>query len=193
VISILAGGKESAIDINDLEVKNDFDTFKAMANGTTQTTLAFEELAKSNPSITFIHKYPGFVNTGVIDKFLATSKGLIAVLATIARWLVLPIVNFFSTTVDEAGERGLFLATSARYPPAKSSTGFTGITLPKGVKVADSSVIKDGQGNGVYRLGPLDESAPDTEVLPGYRSEGVDSKVWEATLATWERALQRSE
>src|SRR6266536_1067104 len=131
VISILAGGKESAIDINDLEVQNDFNAFKAMANGTTQTTLAFEELAKSNPSITFIHKYPGFVNTGAIDKFLATSKGLIAVAATIVRWLVLPIVNLFSTTVDEAGERGLFLATSARFPPAKPSTGFTGVALPK--------------------------------------------------------------
>jgi hypothetical protein len=56
VISILAGGKEKDIDINDLEVRNDFNFAKAASNGTTQTTLAFEELAKSYPSITFIHK-----------------------------------------------------------------------------------------------------------------------------------------
>jgi NAD(P)-dependent dehydrogenase (short-subunit alcohol dehydrogenase family) len=56
VISILAGGKESAIDLNDLEVHNDFSMVKAAANGTTQTTLAFEELAKTHPSISFIRK-----------------------------------------------------------------------------------------------------------------------------------------
>jgi hypothetical protein len=47
---------EKAIDINDLEVRNDFSLAKAASNGTTQTTLAFEELAKSYPSVTFIHK-----------------------------------------------------------------------------------------------------------------------------------------
>lgn len=54
VISILAGGQESSLDLDDLEVKNNFNTFKAAANGTTQTTLAFEELAKSYPGVTFM-------------------------------------------------------------------------------------------------------------------------------------------
>ncbi|KAH7321556.1 hypothetical protein BKA65DRAFT_512452 [Rhexocercosporidium sp. MPI-PUGE-AT-0058] len=190
VISILAGGQESAIDITDLEVKNDFTFIKAAENGTTQTTLAFEELAKFNPTITFIHKYPGFVNSGVLDRLLASASGLYAIPAALGRCL-LPIVNLFSMTIDEAGERVLFLATSSRYP---SSTigGIAGVELPAGLKVAEASVTKDGVGNGVYRLGPNDESAKESPVLPGYRQDGVDKLVWEETQAVWERALARS-
>ncbi|KAF4628790.1 hypothetical protein G7Y89_g9365 [Cudoniella acicularis] len=192
VISILAGGKESEIDLNDLEVRNNFSGLKAMSNGTTQTTLAFEELAKFYPSITFIHKFPGFVNTGVLSKMMATAKGIYAIPATAVRYLVLPIVNLFSTSVDEAGERGLFLATSSRYPSAKPNTESTGAPLPKGVEVAMSSIVKGGQGNGVYRLGPLDESADDTPALIGYRLENSGKTVWEETQAVFDRALERS-
>ncbi|KAG4423333.1 hypothetical protein IFR04_003567 [Cadophora malorum] len=191
VITILAGGQESAIDINDLEVKNNFTFIKAAENGTTQTTLALEELAKSNPTITFIHKYPGFVNSGVIDRLLATAPGLFTIPATIGRWLILPVVNLFSMTVDEAGERVLFLATSSRYPASKMS-GTAGVPLQPGMKVAEASVVKDGVINGVYRVGPNDESAKESPVLPGYRADGVDALVWEKTLSTWERALARS-
>ncbi|KAE8447392.1 hypothetical protein EG329_010806 [Mollisiaceae sp. DMI_Dod_QoI] len=191
VVSILAGGQETAIDINDLEVRNDFSFMKAAKNGTTQTTLAFEELAKSYPSISFIHKYPGFVNTGVIARLLATAPGIFYYPATLASWLVLPIVNLFSTTVDEAGERGLFLVTSARYPPAKPKTEFVGVQV-QGVPVAESSVVKDGHGNGVYRLNANDESADESPVLPGYRLDEVGKTVWEETQAAWDRALERS-
>ena len=76
VVSILAGGKESAVDVNDLEVRKDFSLTKAAGNGTTQTTLAFEELARSYPTVSFVHKYPGIVNTGVIDRLLETAPGI---------------------------------------------------------------------------------------------------------------------
>ncbi|CZS92859.1 uncharacterized protein RAG0_03365 [Rhynchosporium agropyri] len=132
-ISILAGGQESAIDIHDLEVKNYFTFIKAAENGTTQTTLAFEELAKTNPEITFIHKYPGFVNSGVIDRLLASAAGLYTIPAYVARWTMVPIANIFSMTVDEAGERILFLATSSRFP-ASRTTETVGVPLPSGIK-----------------------------------------------------------
>ncbi|KAK0100088.1 hypothetical protein ONS95_013100 [Cadophora gregata] len=191
VISILAGGQEAAIDVHDLEVKNNFTFIKAAENGTTQTTLAFEELAKSNPTITFIHKYPGFVNSGVLDRLLASASGLYTIPATVGRWLILPVVNLFSMTVDEAGERVLFLATSSRYPASKTASS-AGVPLQPGMKVAEASVENDGISNGVYRLGPNDESAKESPVLPGYRSDGVDTLVWESTQAVWEKALARS-
>ncbi|KAM3071927.1 hypothetical protein ACMFMG_008392 [Clarireedia jacksonii] len=191
VISILAGGKESAIDLDDLEVKNNFSTMKAAKNGTTQTTLAFEELAKQWPGISFVHKFPGFVDTGVLDRLMKTTKGFLWGPAMVFRWAILPIVNLFSTTVEEAGERGLFIATSARYPPANGAKAT--VELPDGVQVAKPSVIDvEGKGNGVYRLGPDDETAPDGDVLPAYRKENAGAKVWESTLAVWERALGRS-
>lgn len=192
MVSILAGGKEKAIDLNDLEVKNDFTFLKAASNGTGQTTLAFEELAKANPSISFIHKYPGFVDTGVIARLLATVPGILSIPATIVSWALLPIVNLFSYTVEEAGERGLFIATSARYPPAQPKTAYLGVELPKGVHVAEASVVKEGKGNGMYRLGGNDESAAEAPILVEYRADDVGKKVWEETQAVWERALERS-
>jgi hypothetical protein len=110
----------------------------------------------------------------------------------VAKWAILPIVNWFSMTIDEAGERGLFLATSARYPPSKPKTDFVGVELPQGLEVANTSVIKDGVSNGVYRLGSLDDSAPDGDVLPGYRLDNVGKTVWEETQAVWDRAISRA-
>lgn len=192
VISILAGGQESAIDLTDLEVKNNFTFIKGAENGTTQTTLAFEELAKHYPSISFIHKYPGFVNSGVVSRLLGTASGIYAIPAFLARWIVVPIVSLFSMSVDEAGERGMFLATSSRYPPAEPKSEFVGTLLPTGVTVAESSVVKDGKGNGVYRLGALDESAAASPVLEGYRAEGADKLVWNSMSSVFERALGRA-
>ena len=193
VISILAGGREKPIDVTNLELKRDFNAMTATTNGTTQTTLALEELAKSNPDITFIHKYPGFVDTGVLHRLMGTAKGIYVLPALFADWLILPVMTFLlAISVDEAGERGLFLATSARYPPSKPKGDFVGTPLPKGVEVAKSSAEVDGVPNGVYRLGAKDDSAPEAEILPVYRRDGTETIVWEETLKVWERALGRS-
>lgn len=135
---------------------------KAAGNGTTQTTLAFEHLAVSHPKITFIHKYPGFVNTGVVARLMGTTTGLWTIPASVFRWLLLPVVNLFSMGVEEAGERGVYLATSERYTP------------------------------GVWRVGAKDEEAEATAALVKHREDGDAEKVWESTVAVWERALARS-
>lgn len=192
IVAILAGGKEVELDFNDLEIKNNFNGFKAAANGATQTTLAFEELAKTNPHITFIHKYPGFVATGVIDKLMGTATGLYAIPAQIARWVLVPIIQLFSSSTDVAGERGLFVATSARYPPAQPKAEALGVGLPKGVEAAKASIVTEGNGNGVYLLDESDESTPDAPVMSGYRQGGKGAVVWEDTQAVWDRALERS-
>lgn len=112
----------------------------------------------------------------------------------LARWIVIPVVNVFGTTVDKAGERGLFVATSAKYPPAKPKDPmYVGVALPKGVQVAKSSVVEEGKGNGVYRLDAYGESVENESdsVLAGYRLDDVGKRVWEHTVAVWDRALER--
>ena len=105
--------------------------------------------------------------------------------------MVVPVLNLLSTTVEESGERGLFLATSARYPPANpTGEGFM-VLPPKGVDIAKSSNEKDGKGNGVYRIDNYGESAPDNPVLAEYRKEGAGKAIWEGTEAVWKRALER--
>lgn len=179
---------ESEIDLQDLEIKNDFKAQKAMKYSTTQTTLAFEELARSNPSVTFIHKYPGFVNTGAVGRFMGSQKGFAAIPATFFRWFILPFVNLLATSVEEAGERGLFLATSVRYPPSEPKMGveWTSV-LPKGVETA-----KDIEGTGVYILGPADDSKDITPALAALRAQGGSKIVWESALSVFERATGSS-
>ncbi|KAH6684112.1 hypothetical protein B0J14DRAFT_4716 [Halenospora varia] len=192
VISILAGGKEKPIDLTDLELRSNFSQLKAMSHGTTMMTLAFEELAKEWRGVVFVHKYPGFVDTGAVARFLSSVRGVWGVPAFLARVLLLPGINLFSTSIEQAGERVLFLMTSARYPPAKAKGEYAGVEMPVGLEVARSSVVDDnGVGNGVYRLGATDESAEEAEILVKYRKEGAGKLVWEHTEKVWERALAR--
>src|SRR5277367_5899564 len=187
VISILAGGKERGLDLNDLELRNYPPLKLKFSTPTTMTTLSFEHLAQQYPNITFCHVYPGFVNTGQLDRMMLTTKGLWRIPAEVARWTLIPLLSLLARSVEEAGERGLFVATSGKYPPAEGKD--VGVELPEGVEVAKSS---DGKGNGVYRLEDNGESAKNEcdEVLERYRSEGVGEKVWQATLDVWERALK---
>lgn len=187
----MAGGKERELDLNDLECKVNFSAIRAAGVGAAQTTLAFEELAKAHPKIAFIHKYPGFVNTGAAGKILNSVPGILAIPARLINWLILPILTyFFATTPEIAGERGLFLATSARFPPSKPDA--PGVALPNGVEVAKSTIVTDGRGNGVYTLDENDEATPDSSVMPGYRADGTGKIVWQETLAVWDRAIGRS-
>jgi hypothetical protein len=52
---------------------------------------------------------PGFVDTGVVGRLLGTAKGILAVPATLAKWVILPVINTLSMSVDVAGERGIVL------------------------------------------------------------------------------------
>jgi hypothetical protein len=185
-VSVLGGGRERSLDLTDIEMQKGFSTPKAMLISITLHTLAIEELAKENPTVTFIHKHPGFVETGVIARFMDTMTGVLWLPAQFFKYIILPFLNLFSTSVEEAGERGLFLATSARYPPAKG--GDAGVPLPKGLEVAKDSA----EGNGVYLLNSTDGTQPVTPALKALREERGGEIVWESTLSVWERALQRS-
>ena len=95
-----------------------------------------------------------------------------------------------------AGEWGLFIATSAKYPPAEpKDSADTGVPLPKGVQAAKSSLVKDGKGNGVYRLDQDGESVENEgdKFLADMRSDGAGKRVWEKTLEVWNRALHGAE
>jgi len=192
VVSVLGGGKESAIDTNDLQVKN-YTLINAISANNMKTTLIMEFLAKVHPEISFCHTYPGFVNTGQLDRLMLTAKGIWSIPASVARYTLVPFVSWFARTPDQAGEYGLFIATSERYPSAKPKEGKSaGVKLPEGVGIAESSVVVDGKGNGVYRLDQNGDSSPDSKDLIKYREEKLAEKVWEETEDTWNKAIERA-
>jgi hypothetical protein len=171
----------------DLEFKKNYNGFKAASVGATQLTLAFEELAKTHPRVSWVHKYPGFVDTGTAGKILSSTTGAFNIPARAIKHLLVPAMSkLFAMPQSVAGERALFISTSARYPAAEVAPDAA--PLPAGVTVAKSTVVTAGKGNGVYTLDPEDETV-DNAVMPTHRAKGNGAIVWTETQAVWDRAV----
>lgn len=117
VLTILAAGQEGAINTSDLGLvkAENYNLLKSSNQSAAMMSLAFEHLSKENPGISFIHQYPGFVDTSVAKKMFEGLSGWLAPVGWLVRWILLPFATLFSTSVEEAGERGLYLATSSTY------------------------------------------------------------------------------
>jgi hypothetical protein len=197
VISILVAGSESRIDPKDLTSVNKLPVSRAVEPAATMTSLIFEELANDNPTISFIHSYPGWVNTQIMDHLFASTPGMWWGLAQIPRFTVFPILNRFAfISADEAGERTLFLATSTRYPPSvdhETTRKFGGwVERPAGVCVARSTIMYEGKGNGAYRTDWNGKEQKESKILGALRKDGGGKAVLEHTLGVFEKATKRS-
>jgi len=145
-----------------------------MTHSVVMTDLAFEELAKQESSISFVHAYPGEVKTGFFRSAgtMANIGGKI-LYALLAPWMV---------GLEESGERHLYAATSAAYP---SKEGPKGVELQDGVEVASGS---DGVvGSGAYLLNWDGMITGKMELLREYREKGVGQMIWNHTLEILER------
>ncbi|KAK3356753.1 hypothetical protein B0T25DRAFT_497447 [Lasiosphaeria hispida] len=173
VVTVFAGTKEGAVDKTDFQGRNiSFLTSKGRGQFSSMMTLALEAIAQGAPTVSFIHVYPGFVKTN----FGNDVEGM-TFAALRAIWeAVFPVIGrFLATPVDEAGERHLFLATSARFP----GTGtVAGVPLPQGVTVARGADGKS--GSGVYSVSNDAEGASSKveKLLGSLREEGMVRHVW---------------
>jgi hypothetical protein len=145
------------------------------------TDMALETLAEQAPEVTFINDYPGAVKTGIGRE----SNTLLAWFMTIVLMIIGPLIYI---PIRESGERHLFFATSAKYPPrARSDTAAeasSGVPLSEGVEVASGT---DGKiGSGVYSIHWSGEHAGPkvVELLAGLREQGMAQKVWKHTVGS---------
>jgi len=195
VISILAAGFEGPIDIKNLDCRQHYSFARASRSAATMTDLMFEHIAKRHPMISFIHSFPGRVGTHILDHMLGTASGLLWYPALIPRYTIVPLyTHLLCISAEEAGERTLFLATSAKYPAAKEHelTRKVGgwADLPYGVGAARATVMKDGVGNGVYRTTWDGESCKESKLLDGYREDSLGRLVYEHTMGVFEKAVK---
>lgn len=74
VVSVLGGGLErtTSINLDDLDLKKpgNFSGMNAQVQYVAMNTTALEKLAGDNPDVTFIHSWPGWVNTGNVRRGL---------------------------------------------------------------------------------------------------------------------------
>lgn len=148
-------------------------------------TLVLTEIAAHHPSVSCIHVFPGLVITGGFDAF---SDDWPFPLRFLFRHVALPIMKLFTISLEESGERHLFHATSARYPPARvKESSDAGVALPKGVEVAKGWDWKD--GSGCYLLDQNGEMVGDRKLLEEYRKKDMGKRIWEHTQEVFDRVL----
>ena len=162
---------------------------KLMANrdhAASITTLSLESHHKENPNVSFVHNFPGVVKSGITR---GTSGAVLTALKALAR----VFGSLFYMPADEAGDRHVFLATSARHS-AGSSDLAAGVPL----SVVDGLALARGTdgklGSGVYSINASGESAGSKvdEALVSLRSRGMVEKVMETINADIEEALATS-
>lgn len=180
VVSVLAGGHEGPIDKDDFQSRH-IPFTRARGHNVSMTDLTLESLAQRAPEVSFVHDYPGAVESGFgreVNSF----------------WMRIAITVFkcvgplFYVPSKESGERHLFFATSAMFSPASGSESGAGVSVPDGT-VATATGSNGKQGSGVYVLNWTGDSAgaKSLETLAGLRENGMRELVWEHTMAEFKR------
>jgi hypothetical protein len=180
VVSVFApGNAEYSLQLDDLGLKTHYSLLSSICHPSLMTTFFMESLATKNPSISFLHIYPGLVKTQEMEKseFPAPVKWFI-------KWIMFPLISPFCISVDETGERMLFHATSAKYPALAMRDGrgdeAAWAPLPEGVEVAVGS---DGEkGSGSYCINWDGEMIKNKACLEKYRKKGATEKVSQHTM-----------
>lgn len=170
VVSVFAATKEGPVDTKDFQGWN-VPLMSQRGHASSIVTLSLETLAKKAPDVSFIHNFPGAVRSGIARG----TKGAMFFMFKVVFKVIGPMV--FIPTV-EAGERHVFLATSARYPAGTSGNAASGVPLAGGVAVARGTSSKI--GSGIYSVDAQGESAEPKveELLAQLRKEGMVEKVW---------------
>ncbi|KAF2183872.1 hypothetical protein K469DRAFT_727823 [Zopfia rhizophila CBS 207.26] len=140
--------------------------------------LAFETTLKSpkrrsleNQKIGLVHLLPGLVwGTGL------SIKGLPRWGQFLLDWIAGPLMRSFGYTIDEAGEKVLYAATSEKF----LSVG--GGNQVKAGKGSDGMV-----GSGVYLVQGNSSVMPGNKVLNGFHEQAMDEKVWKHTFEEFEK------
>lgn len=153
--------------IDDMSLKNNYSMLNCLKHATTMNSFAAEELAKANPGTSFIHTYPGVVNTNIAQGFGPVMRTIMSGAMT--------VFSPFTVGIQESGERHLYAATSNAYPPS-AKTGDSAMSGIDGLK-----------GSGAYRLNWNGNVVGKDKILKEYRSQGVGKKIWDHTLEVFEK------
>lgn len=172
VVSVLAAGKEGPLINGDLELKTHYSFSNSANHSSTLTSLFLEEAAARHPTVSFVHEFPGVVKTGLLTgAFPSWMKWML-------EHTIIPVMTPFMVSLQEAGERLVFHATSARYPPRQVAGGskIAGVTLSDGVEVAKGA----NKEAGAYLL-EWNSEETEGKIMAKYREEGMRKQVWDHT------------
>jgi len=183
IVCVGGGGHEGPLDPTDFPALR-VPRHELRGHLITLISLGLEAVARTAPEVSFVHDYPGTVNTTLFSRMKGVPGALMrAYVCLLGPWVCVPI--------EESGERHLYLATSAMFPPLTS--GSAAVQLGDGVDVALGT---NGEiGSGMYSVGWDCESASGAvrELLAGLREKGMVDEVWRHTEGEFKRITELDE
>lgn len=172
VVTVGAGTKEGTIFRDDFQA-NTLGVLSFRGHLTSMITLSLDAVARQAPEVSFVHDYPGFVKTGL-------SRELTGVAASVSKVVFAPLMAVLQIPIEETGERQLYLATSARFPP-RDGGGAEGVALREGVTA--STGFDGTPAGGIYSV-DYEAEGPGQKVeetLQNYKKNNMGDKVWNHT------------
>lgn len=178
VVSVLAPGRESAaFDLKNPDLKTNFSLGNAANHAIIMTDFAFEEMAKTNATVSFVHAFPGLVNTGYTKE-----AGIVA--RTLWR-LLMVLLSYWVVPLEESGARHLYAATSKRYPAQYGKEAGASVDHD----TTEAVVMKGSDGevsSGAYLIGVDGEFRANEKVLYDLRRKGAGPLIWDHTVQMFE-------
>lgn len=188
IVSVFAAGKEGDLHLDDLSMRDP--KHQGMtgtrSHVTYMTTFFFEYLASQHPAkLSLVHVFPGLILT---DGF----KYMPFWFRVIWR-AALPVLGLFCTSLEECGQRVLFLADPDRFPARlpQSSTGAApvGDDSTSAVEPAAANGTDLVRGSGAYGVNLDGETIPEGHIHSSYdkyRTSDVGGRVVAHTLKAFE-------
>lgn len=181
IVSVYSSSFKYSINTSNLNLQYNFSLLNAYKHSITMTSLSLEHLVSTNPSVSFIHAYPGLVGTNIY------TNSFPAPVSTFYNYVMWPFMWPFSVDLSESGERHLFHLSSAHYP-AKQGIASQGVPLETG----DVARGTNGEiGSGAYLLNWKGEVRRSTKVLAQYREQGIPELVWGHIETLLDEAVRR--
>ncbi|TVY89750.1 Oxidoreductase [Lachnellula willkommii] len=171
VVTTFVATMEGTILKDDIQLWNR-NLMRYRGHAASVVSLALEKHAKDAPEVSFIHNFPGPVKSRI-------ARGTGGILGSVFRGVYGLFGSLVQMPFADAGDRHVFLATSARYPASGMENQVDGVPIADGDQVAKGT---DGRlGSGLYSIDMFGESAkPEVyEVLEKYRKEGMVDWVWQ--------------
>lgn len=186
VVTVGGGGLEGPLDSSDFPALR-VPLISIRGHLCTLISLGLESVAKMTPDVSFVHDFPGTVNTSLFSR-------MEGVLGVVMRAYVYFMAPWICVPIEESGERHLYLATSAKFPPASAgSDGGSGVPLGDGVDTARGTTGE--VGSGVYSVGWDGASASPTveKLLAGYRGEGMVEEIGRHAESEFKQVTEQDE
>lgn len=171
VVNVLAAGQESTnLFLDDLTLKQPgrFSVPTYAAHAATSVTLTLKRISEApeNKDVIFIHSHPGKVST---DLFMKSWAGKFDPSKAVAP----PAGNFVELTPEEAGERCIYLITSAEF-------GGNGIPVQSGRHAAQT--LAHGARSSLFSINDKFEIVKQDNLLADLEKMGAPQKIWDHTL-----------